>query len=734
MLLDAKPESKTFNYDFVADENTSQEEVFYKMGQPIVDSCLEGYNGTIFAYGQTGSGKTYTIQGPGFDDVCLTDQAEQDRGILPRSFDYIFNKLEGLMEEETEENKVEFLVRTSYLEIYNEQIMDLLNPTSQNLQIREDIKKGVYVEGLIEEVSNSAHDLLDVIKKGALKRHTGSTLMNKESSRSHSVLSTTIESKIMKNGLFNIKISKFHIIDLAGSERAKSTDAAGTRLKEAGMINKSLSALGNVINSLVDVGQGRSRHVHYRDSKLTFLLRDSLGGNSKTLMIANVSAASNSFGETLSTLKFAQRAKLIKNKAIINEDSSGTVAILKDEIKRLKIAMTKIKLTYTKTKQLCSKCSDKNSSKTTKNGSANNSSGEECDEMSLQRTDSVIQKELVEKKKLEQLEKLLKKHLNNMTQMQGYYDKEVNDKENLLKRYKTSCDSYEKQHTRDSMIIKFRNSTISKFGGIVDKVSDSDIEEEVQNLQNEIKILHEKQDESPKHCIEQAENESLKQELAKAKKESSNSEESYFALYKSSLEFIDELKEYIDFNEEERQERSNNVAQEYSKKFESLKTEIEQAEAQTEGYKDLLSSVQNEYDSKIEEIERELEATKNEVRHLKEKDIIELQEKLFKEEQAKQEIHTKHQNLYQEKLSLNAAKDNLFSKNESLNAEKESLFTEKSNLEHEKRKMEKMFEDMKQDYQQTNTKLKSEISEFKQKVDSMKNSLELKDDKIKFLE
>lgn len=346
ILLDSKPENKTFRYDCVADDNMEQEDVFSKVARPIVDSCLEGYNGTIFAYGQTGSGKTHTIQGPGFDDNSIEHQLQEDKGILPRSFEYIFNRLETLADDETEESKVEFLVRSSYLEIYNEQIMDLLNPTSNNLQIREDIKKGVYVENLIEEVSSSAQDMINIIKKGASNRHTGSTLMNKESSRSHSVLSTTVESKIMKNGLFNVKVSKFHIIDLAGSERAKSTDAAGARLKEAGMINKSLSALGNVINSLVDVSQGRSRHVHYRDSKLTFLLRDSLGGNSKTLMIANISPASDSFGETLSTLKFAQRAKLIKNKAIINEDSSGTVAILKDEIKRLKQTMIKMKVSH----------------------------------------------------------------------------------------------------------------------------------------------------------------------------------------------------------------------------------------------------------------------------------------------------------------------------------------------------------------------------------------------------
>lgn len=144
-----------------------------------------------------------------------------------------------------------------------------------------------------------------IITRGASNRHVGSTSMNKESSRSHSVLTTIIESKSMRDGIWNIKTSRFHIIDLAGSERSKHTNAVGDRLKEAGMINKSLSALGNVINSLVDLSEGKSRHIHYRDSKLTFLLRDSLGGNSKTLIIANISPSSLCAGETISTLKFA---------------------------------------------------------------------------------------------------------------------------------------------------------------------------------------------------------------------------------------------------------------------------------------------------------------------------------------------------------------------------------------------------------------------------------------------
>jgi len=261
---------------------------------------------------------------------------------MPRSFDYIFKRIDDLRQEaETDHNNIEFLVKSSYLEIYNEQILDLLDPNSMNLSLWEDIKKGVYVEGLTEETINDSSEMMELMKRGTWNRHVGSTSMNKESSWSHSVLTTIIESKTMKDGLWNVKVSRFHIIDLAGSERAKLTSAGGERLKEAGMINKSLSALGNVINSLVDLSEGKARHIHYWDSKLTFLLRDSLGGNSKTVIIANISPSANSFGETLSTLKFAQRAKLMKNKAVINEDSSGSISILKEEIKWLKLILAK---------------------------------------------------------------------------------------------------------------------------------------------------------------------------------------------------------------------------------------------------------------------------------------------------------------------------------------------------------------------------------------------------------
>lgn len=321
--------TRYFKYDYVGDEDVSQEELFESIGKPIASSCLCGYNGSIFAYGQTGSGKTYTIMGA-FSDATLNFQY---RGILPRCLEYIF----AAIKREIKKNSViQYLVKCSFLEIYNEQINDLLSPEQRNLQIREDIKKGAYVENLQEETVSTFDDTFEVMEKGVKNRHIGSTSMNKESSRSHSVFTLQIESKEKREDVWNFKNSFFHLIDLAGSERQKLTEAFGDRLKEAGMINKSLSSLGNVINSLVEISEGKSRHVPYRDSKLTFLLKDSLGGNSKTCIIANISPSCMSYGETLSTLRFAERAKLVTNKAVINEDTMGTVLELKEEVKRLK--------------------------------------------------------------------------------------------------------------------------------------------------------------------------------------------------------------------------------------------------------------------------------------------------------------------------------------------------------------------------------------------------------------
>ncbi|XP_063518048.1 kinesin-like protein KIF15 isoform X3 [Pongo pygmaeus] len=330
LRLHSNPEPKTFTFDHVADVDTTQESVFSTVAKSIVESCMSGYNGTIFAYGQTGSGKTFTMMGPSESD----NFSHNLRGVIPRSFEYLFSLIDR--EKEKAGAGKSFLCKCSFIEIYNEQIYDLLDSASAGLYLREHIKKGVFVVGAVEQVVTSAAEAYQVLSGGWRNRRVASTSMNRESSRSHAVFTITIESMEKSNEIVNIRTSLLNLVDLAGSERQKDTHAEGMRLKEAGNINRSLSCLGQVITALVDVGNGKQRHVCYRDSKLTFLLRDSLGGNAKTAIIANVHPGSRCFGETLSTLNFAQRAKLIKNKAVVNEDTQGNVSQLQAEVKRLK--------------------------------------------------------------------------------------------------------------------------------------------------------------------------------------------------------------------------------------------------------------------------------------------------------------------------------------------------------------------------------------------------------------
>uniref|UniRef100_A0A8C7CQU6 Kinesin family member 15 n=1 Tax=Oncorhynchus kisutch TaxID=8019 RepID=A0A8C7CQU6_ONCKI len=328
--LHSKPEPRTFTYDHVADMDITQDSVFSSVAKNIVESCINGYNGTIFAYGQTGSGKTFTMLGPSDFDNFTDDQ----RGVIPRSFEYLFFLINR--EVERSDNAKSFLCKCSFIEIYNEQIYDLLDSASASLFLRENIKKGVFVEGAVEKFVTSAAEAYQVLSMGWRNRRVASTSMNRESSRSHAVFTMTLESKETAKEVVNIRTSQLNLVDLAGSERQRDTHTEGSRLKEASSINRSLMCLGQVIMALVDVSNGKSRHICYRDSKLTFLLRDSLGGNAKTYIIANVHPGSKCFGETLSTLQFAQRAKLIKNKAMINEDTQGNVRQLQTEVKKLK--------------------------------------------------------------------------------------------------------------------------------------------------------------------------------------------------------------------------------------------------------------------------------------------------------------------------------------------------------------------------------------------------------------
>ncbi|RCV14201.1 hypothetical protein SETIT_2G406300v2 [Setaria italica] len=333
------PPETMFTFDHVACETISQEKLFKVVGLPMVENCMSGYNGCLFAYGQTGSGKTYTMMG---ELAKLGNELSKDSGLTPRIFEYLFARINE-EEELRREEKLKYICKCSFLEIYNEQITDLLEPSSTNLQIREDIKKGVYVENLMECYVSSVEDVMLLLLQGVANRKMAATNMNSESSRSHSVFTCVIESRWESDSMTHLRFGRLNLVDLAGSERQKSSGAEGERLKEAANINRSLSTLGLVIMTLVDVANGRNRHVPYRDSRLTFLLQDSLGGNSKTTIVANISPSICSSSETLSTLKFAQRAKLIQNNAKVNEDASGDVMALQRQIEELKDQLTCLK-------------------------------------------------------------------------------------------------------------------------------------------------------------------------------------------------------------------------------------------------------------------------------------------------------------------------------------------------------------------------------------------------------
>nr|DBA30801.1 TPA: hypothetical protein GDO54_006741 [Pyxicephalus adspersus] len=313
---------KTFTFDTVFGPDSNQLDVYNLTARPIIDSVLEGYNGTIFAYGQTGTGKTFTMEG--------VRAVPELRGIIPNSFAHIFGHIAKA------EGDTRFLVRVSYLEIYNEEVRDLLGKDqTQRLEVKERPDVGVYIKDLSAYVVNNADDMDRIMTLGHKNRSVGATNMNEHSSRSHAIFTITIEcSEKGADGNMHVRMGKLHLVDLAGSERQAKTGATGQRLKEATKINLSLSTLGNVISALVD---GKSTHVPYRNSKLTRLLQDSLGGNSKTMMCANIGPADYNYDETISTLRYANRAKNIKNKARINEDpKDALLRQFQKEIEELK--------------------------------------------------------------------------------------------------------------------------------------------------------------------------------------------------------------------------------------------------------------------------------------------------------------------------------------------------------------------------------------------------------------
>ncbi|XP_061627068.1 kinesin-like protein KIF16B isoform X2 [Phyllopteryx taeniolatus] len=329
--------TKTFTYDFSYDSADSrsssfvtQEKVFRDLGRDVLQAAFEGYNACVFAYGQTGSGKSYTMMGnPG------------DAGLIPRICEGLFSRIADAIRRD----EASFRTEVSYLEIYNERVRDLLRRKSTqtyNLRVREHPKDGPYVEDLSKHLVQNYSDVEELMEAGNVKRTTASTVMNDVSSRSHAIFTVNFTQAKFDAEMPSEMLSKIHLVDLAGSERADSSGATGVRLKEGGNINKSLVTLGNVISALADLPRDANTKkkclfVPYRDSVLTWLLKDSLGGNSKTIMIATVSPAGVNYGETLSTLRYANRAKNIINKPTVNEDANvRLIRELRAEIARLK--------------------------------------------------------------------------------------------------------------------------------------------------------------------------------------------------------------------------------------------------------------------------------------------------------------------------------------------------------------------------------------------------------------
>nr|XP_055117548.1 kinesin-like protein KIF19 [Symphalangus syndactylus] len=324
---------RTFIFDRVFDQHASQEDVYGATIQHLVEGVISGYNATVFAYGPSGAGKTHTMLG-----------VDAEPGIYLQTLTDLFQAIE-----ETRDT-TDYSVSMSYLEIYNEVIRDLLNPSSEFLDLREDSRGSIQISGITEVSTSNAHEIMQLLTKGNRQRTQEPTATNKTSSRSHAVLQVTVQQRSRSTDLAEeVHVGRLFMVDLAGSERASQTQNRGKRMKEGAHINRSLLALSNCINALSENGCSRAQYVNFRDSKLTRLLKDALGGNSRTVMIAHISPASTCFEESRNTLLYAYRAKNIKTRVKRNllnvsyriAQYTEVISDLRREIKHLKLKIEK---------------------------------------------------------------------------------------------------------------------------------------------------------------------------------------------------------------------------------------------------------------------------------------------------------------------------------------------------------------------------------------------------------
>lgn len=518
---------KTFTFDTVFGQDSTQLDVYNLAARPIVQNVLEGYNGTIFAYGQTGTGKTFTMEG--------NRSVAEQKGIIPNSFAHIFGHIA-----KSEGNK-RFLVRATYLEIYNEEVRDLLGKDQKSsLEVKERPDVGVYVKNLTGIVVNNADDLDHIMTLGGKNRVVGATNMNVHSSRSHAIFSITVES--CEEGVDkkeHIRAGKLHLVDLAGSERQSKTGSSGQRFVEATKINLSLSTLGNVISALVD---GKSTHIPYRNSKLTRLLQDSLGGNSKTLMCANIGPAEYNYDESLSTLRYANRAKNIKNKARINEDPKDTMLKkFRDEIEELK-------------KQLAEGIDSGSESAT--------ESGEDVSEKGDEET-----KHKVHKKKTYTEEEVQKMQEQIETDR-----KALAERKDILEEERQKISSELQKREQDLAGIKFDHDTLlQKLQGLEKKIIIGG-ENLLEKAQEQEKLLEESSKELEERKMKEIE---LKKALQEKESERLNIEEKYSTLQEEAAGKTKKLKKVWQMMLSAKNEL-NDLRQEHQREMEGLLENIRQ--------------------------------------------------------------------------------------------------------------------------------------------------------------
>ena len=460
--------SVKFNFDNVFPPDTEQVVVYEATALPIIEAVMNGFNGTVFAYGQTSSGKTFTMSGPNIYDTEM-------KGIIPRMVSTVFDGI-------SQDSESEFLVKVGFCEIYLEKIKDLIDPSRKDLKVQEDKARGVYIAGLSEYYVNSGEELLQYMELGQKNREVGFTLMNAGSSRSHSIFITEINQKSLKD--FSQKTGKLYLVDLAGSEKVAKTGATGKTLDEAKNINLSLTCLGKVIHSLTD---GKSQHIPYRDSKLTRVLQDSLGGNSKTSLIITCSPSPFNESETISTLRFGERAKSIKNKPKVNKEF--TVAELKLMLARAEELIMKKDKYILELEDLLKK-----------NSISLPNSGEF--EARQEEEESAMLKELKESK--EALASESEKNellLNELSQLRSQFDSMQDSYKNQQSKLEELEDSLNTTQEKLENALEAKNSLIEDAKTYF--LEKTELEKQVSELMNEVeKVKIEKINEKPVQAVD----------------------------------------------------------------------------------------------------------------------------------------------------------------------------------------------------------------------------------------